>query len=1097
IRSSFERSKHNFPSISNHSLSGGLGTLAKVCTMREKLVGRKGVRFFKSKRKDKEIEKERKKKGRKEGANVTSTLLLLIFVCSTSCLKNDRSEASFDNGANIIRRNRRDGLNEYLVPPPRPKAYPVRSGKVVNPSVTEAPGYFSQLMSWLNPFNYGSSTSTPLKTPADFESSSQHYGPPPFNLHLALQPEPFLHPPLEPQAGPPIYPPIGTPPSQHSSLSLAPSFNVRSAPPFRLPAGPSLQVYNPSITFHDTQRDFPSPKNSRGLYIPPNKGKHCNLCNKIPWIPMQDDGHHSEKYPSRQQLSNGYLPPSNQGNHDIQYAASHEIRISELSRIPVEQNPFNNALPHAVLHSDSIPPLYKTEPFKNPFAIENLEHLKPPPLPVTSLANQEHKSPEINGEHYNANGNDDLRSIGTEVNQRHVSAISQEHDMKINEEPPDHEESFGSSIADIRFPVLSETSFNNLPILKQGNDGVSNKPVYHNQDILNFDSSNHEYHEPLNSNSSPNTDLDHPPPDLNPSASFGTSTFHNQESDSLNYQYFDDLPLSGKDSQVTTQPSLVSSFTPEREPIHFEESPLLDLTKKGDNQTETQWPTSTNGYIDIDDISDNTAKTTTDYNLETDNIFFEDSSRSTESYSSSDIQNINNVFGPSTSITVDFSNVNQHVESSTSNRGYANQQDVSYIPPSGQPGYLWPSLLINTSNLRNDSSKNHVAQWNNSFPGDINSEKQNDVNSKDARDTLQRQQNIKRNKQVIIPYTSEYTPIPFQQSYGDWSIKTNSEHTHSRKIPSRSELNVDNYLQQESRNNIQVVNQSQFNLNNSKKLNVQSIKPFLTTAEDLKSTTTKANTSIDVRRLQKNIDNWTIQEYSKSTTSSTILPSSLHPYLSPSKKIPTEYLTTTEPGDHINELKRHNESVKTYSLAGFSFNEIEHEGFASNHIEATQPAINVVRINNPKITANDLHDVNESMLEENSTWEAHSVSILPVNKERVYVVTPQPILKVSSKNDYENRKGQGKRDHSQRISITNNVSNDKNNFSEFEAIEKAYQVLPQAVNNLAVASTGKENIPLWGIMEHEEFATLNLNENNEEAAEDTVDGPVLYSGHSK
>lgn len=74
-------------------------------------------------------------------------------------------------------------------------------------------------------------------------------------------------------------------------------------------------------------------------------------------------------------------------------------------------------------------------------------------------------------------------------------------------------------------------------------------------------------------------------------------------------------------------------------------------------------------------------------------------------------------------------------------------------------------------------------------------------------------------------------------------------------------MNVDNYLQQESRNNIQVVNQfqSQFNISNSKKLNVQSIRPFLTTAEDLKSTTTKANTSIDVRRLQKNIDNWTIQ----------------------------------------------------------------------------------------------------------------------------------------------------------------------------------------------------------------------------------------------
>ncbi|KAK9302692.1 hypothetical protein QLX08_005413 [Tetragonisca angustula] len=1047
---------------------------------------------------------------------VTSTLLLLIFVCSTSsCLKNDRNEASFDNGPNIIRGNRRDGLNEYLVPPPRPKAYPVRSGKVVNPS--EAPGYFSQLMSWLNPFNYGPSTSTPLKTPAHLESPPQYYGAPPFNLHLASQPEPFLHPPLEPQAGPPIYPPIGIPPSaQHSSLSLAPSFNVHSAPPFRLPPGPSLQVHNPSATFHDMQRGFPSPKNSRGLYISPNKGKHCNLCNKIPWIPMQGDGHHSEKYPSPQQLSNGYLPPSNQGNHDAQYAASHEIRISELSQIFVGQTPFNNVLPHSALHSDSVPPLYKTELFKNPSAIENLGHLKSPPLSVTSLANQEHKNPEINDEHYNTNGNDDLRSIGTEVNQGHVNAISQSHEIEINKEPANHKESFGSSIPDTQFPV-SETSFNNFPILKQENDGVLNKPVYHNQGILNsFGSSNYEspnqneYHEPFNSNSGSNTNLNYLPPDLNPSASFGTSTFHNQESDSLNYQYSDDLSPSGsvvKNSQVTTQPS-VSSLAPKRESIHFEESPLLDLTRKGDSQTETQWTTSTSAHTDI---GDNTTKTTTDYNLETDNIFFEDSSnfvRSTESYSSSDIQNINSVFGPPTSTTADFSNVNQRVEPSTSNRGYANQQDVSYIPPSGQPGYLWPSLLINTSNLKNESSKNHgslnhLAQWNNSFSGDINSEKQDDVDSKDTRDTLQRQQNIKRNKQVqvIIPYTSEYTPIPFQQSYGDWSIKTNSEHTQLKKVPSKSESNVDNYLQQESRNNIQVVNQfqSQFNISNSKKLNVQSIRPFLTTAEDLKSTITKANTSIDVRRLQKNIDNWTIQEYSKSTTSSTILPSSLHPYLSPSKKIPTEYLTTTEPSDHINELKDHNESVKTYSLAGFSFNEIEHEGSASSHIETTQPAINVVRINNPKITANDLHDINKSSLEENSTWETHSVSISPLNKERVYVVTPQPILEVPSKNEYENRKGQGKRDHSQRISesVTNDLSNGKNNFSEFEAIEKAYQVLPQAVNNLAVASTGKENIPLWGIMEHEEFATLNLNENDEEAAEDTVDGPVLYSGHSK
>lgn len=109
--------------------------------------------------------------------------------------------------------------------------------------------------------------------------------------------------------------------------------------------------------------------------------------------------------------------------------------------------------------------------------------------------------------------------------------------------------------------------------------------------------------------------------------------------------------------------------------------------------------------------------------------------------------------------------------------------------------------------------------------------------------------------QVIIPYTSEYTPIPFQQSYGDWSVKTNFNRTQSRKILPQSELNDDNYLQQEYRNEIRAVNhfQSQFNFNNSNKLNMQSLRP-----EDSRSIT-RANTSIDVRRLQKNIDNWTIQ----------------------------------------------------------------------------------------------------------------------------------------------------------------------------------------------------------------------------------------------
>lgn len=115
--------------------------------------------------------------------------------------------------------------------------------------------------------------------------------------------------------------------------------------------------------------------------------------------------------------------------------------------------------------------------------------------------------------------------------------------------------------------------------------------------------------------------------------------------------------------------------------------------------------------------------------------------------------------------------------------------------------------------------------------------------------------------QVIIPYTSDYTPIPFQQSYGDWSVRNNVERSEARKVPYSSNTNIDNYLQQESRNEIQLINhlQSQFNFNASKKANGETARLSVAATENDSRRTGKANNSIDVRRLQKNIDNWTIQ----------------------------------------------------------------------------------------------------------------------------------------------------------------------------------------------------------------------------------------------
>ncbi|XP_076676753.1 uncharacterized protein LOC143373405 isoform X2 [Andrena cerasifolii] len=1062
---------------------------------------------------------------------VLSILLLLIFLCSAaSALKNDRGGSSFRSGPNFTQRSRRIALNEYLVPPPPPRHQPVRSGRVANPQSTEGPGYFSKFMNWLNPFGFAAPSHPLLKSPPYLETPfppTQQTHVLPFNAHPPAEPGASLHSPLGPQPGLPLYPPLAPPPGQHSSFLLTPPVPPHPIPPLNAPPNPAFPIYSPPPAPSSHQQFLPPAKNNRDPHPPSNKGKPCNPCNKVPWIPMQGGGVHSDvPYPLSPQPQNGYLPPSNQGNHDAQHAASHEIRIPDYSQLKVEQNGQGlvSPLPDPLLYPGPIPPLYKPISFDRPpqnFHTDIAEHLEPPSLPAAPSIDQGHKDPEISGQ-FSIRDNHDLTSSGTQINQGHVNVLPQNQGADIDEGLADHKGSFGTSILDEQTPLSGpshEQKYHDPSVPKQEHGGGLNQPVQSNQNtVASFGSSsidNHGftsqgadgYHESFVPNSGNNGGLNYLPPDLNPSASFGSSAFNNQDAESSNYQYSEDLSPSSsivKNSHATAQtPPAIDSPTKD-DSIHFEESPLLDLTKKSESRTDAQWSPPTTTFVDADTTFDSTLKTTTNYNLQTDDPLFEDTSGfngPTESYSSSNVQN--NIFGSSTPSTVDvLNNDNRYVETSTISTQYTNQQGVSYIPPSGQLGFLWPSLL-NTRNSKNESRSNgafldSLAGWNNSSKDIKNSDQQGTRNPMNASNKLERQQNVKRNKQVqvIIPYTSDYTPIPFQQSYGDWSVRNNVERSEARKVPHPSNTNIDNYLQQESRNEIRLINQlqSQFNFNASKRTNGESVRLSLVATENdsIKQSTIKANNSIDVRRLQKNIDNWTIQEYSKPTMSSTIQPSSPHPYLMPSKKIPTEYLTTTEPGDHANESNDNIESVKTYSLAGFSFNEVEHEGSASNDIEATQASIEVARVESSKSISSALESTSIPATKEKSTWDGYSVSISPVNKERVYVVTPQPITATSPKIDFEKQK----REKSQQSPAMDEQKGDSS-LSEFEAIEKAYQVLPQAVNNLAVASTGKEDIPLWGIMEHEEFASLNLDDTEDEASEDVVDGPVLYSGHSK
>lgn len=120
-----------------------------------------------------------------------------------------------------------------------------------------------------------------------------------------------------------------------------------------------------------------------------------------------------------------------------------------------------------------------------------------------------------------------------------------------------------------------------------------------------------------------------------------------------------------------------------------------------------------------------------------------------------------------------------------------------------------------------------------------------------------------------------------------------------------------------------------------------------------------------------------------------------------------------------------------------------------------------------------------SVSSEDTSWEQFPFLMSPLNNERVYVVTPSSVSKPTTiNNNSMNEKKQQKDLHN-------------NSTSQFESIERAYQVLPEAVNNLAVASTGPAETPLWNLMEHEEYASTSYKSISTSAK------PILYSGHSK
>lgn len=95
--------------------------------------------------------------------------------------------------------------------------------------------------------------------------------------------------------------------------------------------------------------------------------------------------------------------------------------------------------------------------------------------------------------------------------------------------------------------------------------------------------------------------------------------------------------------------------------------------------------------------------------------------------------------------------------------------------------------------------------------------------------------------QIIIPYTSQHTPSPFNPLSDDLHDSASSKFYSKESFKTQGDKVDDNVVGQESSQSVQVMQ--------------------LPKLQSSTATNSKRNNSIDVQRLQKNIDNWTIEVF--------------------------------------------------------------------------------------------------------------------------------------------------------------------------------------------------------------------------------------------
>ncbi|XP_018302181.1 uncharacterized protein [Mycetomoellerius zeteki] len=861
-----------------------------------------------------------------DARRVLPFLLLIIYIINEAFANQNAWSRQYN-----VRRIRR--INEYLVPPPPPSSYTGRIPRLANYQPTSQPGYFQQLMSWLNPFSS--------------DSSPQPQSPPP--------PQPLLPPQSEVAKF-----------GQSAPLLHATAYNGPPPVDYEKPPVPPSSLNH----FSNDYSGYPAPVQT----------KNCSSCNRVPWVPIQDtqQGHNghvggaSYAPPPLESSGGKYLPTNHEIPHDAYHAASQEVRAPDFSFAPplpnIRQNgPFINPLANPHLFPGAMPPLFKAVNFNQPVQVtthENSGYLKSPPLSISNDA------ATIAGPTFNSGHNEQPIYSGPWAHSGE-GAVSQELGYTN--------------------PGISNGEFENVQNVQNQNNVAHNDLSSSGTQVSHGHTSgisnNEELYEVTGLSGS-----DVSQTNQNLPSSYGISSLDRLPNNEHSYN---DLSSSANVAEDFRAPLHIEPSGNIGDSINFEESPLLDFTQKDESRTHSSSiPTTSNSFAD---------------------------------FQSTKITGTTVAFGDEI---------------------FGTRQGIASTEPYPPTDYI---EIIDTV-AKESKINNNITQGTNGKPprnqlnDDVAEESFSDINVN--LDETSRQQGATRNKQVqlIIPYTSEYTPLPFHPS-------------HERNTDT-SESNHDSYVGEESRNRIEVISPP-----NSSYIfqSLDSLPKIFDNAK--KSVDAKTNNSIDViHKLQKNIDNWTIQEYSKATTVSPVWLKSSNPYLFPSKKIPTEYFMTTKPVNYVADS--HNDNNKILTLSGFSFNDENYKRSGSNVKESRV-------IQTDKSTGSFIDASTEDL------WQAFPIGISSVNRERVHIVTPlstvtTPRLNPEYRQEKVLKEAERNRKESKKTSQTDTEITQKSDI--FESIEKAYQVLPQAVNNLAVASTGPESIPLWGIMEHEEFTSPVDNE---------------------